>query len=67
MAVTVSGAGGTFVMETPEALFQTHIAPGNLRQNYDVGRDGRFLINRLLEDTSSEPIHSLLNWRPPGK
>ena len=31
-AVTVSGAGGTFVTGTPEALFQTHIAPAVNRQ-----------------------------------
>ena len=30
-----------------------------------LGRDGRFLINTELESTFTEPIHLLLNWRPP--
>lgn len=67
MAVTASAQGATFVPGTPEALFQTHIASGNFRQNYDVTRDGRFLIDTQLDDTSTEPIHLLLNWHPPGK
>jgi Tol biopolymer transport system component len=68
MAVTVAGVGGTFVQATPEALFPTHMVPeGTFRQSYDVGLDGRFLIVTQLDDASSEPIHLLLNWRPPGK
>jgi serine/threonine-protein kinase len=67
MAATVSGTGRTFVTGTPEALFQTRMAPANNRQSYDVGRDGRFLIVTQLDDASTEPIHLLLNWRPPGK
>ncbi len=59
--------GATFVPGTPEALFQTHIAPGTFKPNYDVARDGRFLIDTELDDTSTEPIHLLLNWRPPAK
>jgi site-specific recombinase XerD len=38
-----------------------------LHHKIDVARDGRFLINTELDDTSSEPIHLLLNWRPPAK
>ena len=37
------------------------------RPQYDVARDGRFLINTELQDTSTEPIHLLLNWKPPAK
>jgi len=65
MAVAASAQGGKFVPGTPEALFQTHIAPVSIRPNYDVARDGRFLINTELDDTSAEPIHLLLNWHPP--
>jgi hypothetical protein len=67
MAVAASAPAGTFVPGTPEALFQTHIAPVSTRQNYDVARDGRFLIVTQLDDASTEPIHLLLNWHPPGK
>lgn len=32
-----------------------------------MARDGWFLIDTELPDASSEPIHLLLNWKPPGK
>ena len=64
-AVAAGAAGGTFVTGTPEVLFQTHPAPGAFKQQYDVSRDGRFLINTDLLDTTTEPIHLLLNWHPP--
>ena len=67
VAVQRTAQGETPVPGTPTALFQTHIAPGANRANYDVARDGRFLINTALDDTSVEPIHLLLNWRPPTK
>jgi hypothetical protein len=67
MAVAASSQGGTFVQGTPEALFQTHAVAGVYRQQYDVARDGRFLVDTGLEDTSAEPIHLLLNWRAPAK
>ena len=67
MAVAASAVGGTFAPGTPEALFQTHALAGLVRQSYDVARDGRFLINTVLQDASTEPIHLLLNWKPPSK
>jgi serine/threonine protein kinase len=39
----------------------------NICQLYDVARDGRFLIDTELDDASTEPIHRLLNWKPPAK
>ena len=65
MAVAASAQNGTFVPGTPEALFQTHIASAVSKQHYDVAHDGRFLIVTELQDTSTEPIHLLLNWKPP--
>lgn len=57
----------TFAPGTPEVLFQTtHMVQGIFKQRYDVGRDGRFLINTELESSSIEPIHLLLNWKPPA-
>ena len=52
MAATVVTQGATLTPGTPEALFQTHITQGTNRQQYDVARDGRFLINTELERTS---------------
>jgi hypothetical protein len=67
MAVSATVQGATLTPGTPEALFQTHVTRGNNRQQYDVARDRRFLINTDLESASTEPIHLLLNWRPPAK
>jgi Tol biopolymer transport system component/tRNA A-37 threonylcarbamoyl transferase component Bud32 len=65
MAVAVLAQGAAFTPGTPAALFQTRIPQSNNRPNYDVARDGRFLIATDLQDTSTEPIHLLLNWKPP--
>jgi hypothetical protein len=56
---------------TPEALFSTRIWGGgidsNQRPQYDVSRDGRFLINTVLDDATTSPITVILNWHPaPG-
>jgi serine/threonine protein kinase len=67
MVVAVMAQGATFAPSTPEALFQTHIALGTNKPQYDVARDGRFLIDTELADASTEPIHLLLNWKPPAK
>jgi Tol biopolymer transport system component len=67
MAAAVVTQGATFTPGTPEALFQTHVTRATNKQQYDVARDGKFLINTDLADTSTEPIHLLLNWKPPVK
>jgi len=67
MAAAVTAQGGTFAPDTPESLFQTRITPATNKQQYDVARDGRFLIDTDLPDTSTQPIHLLLNWKPPRK
>jgi len=67
MAVTVAAHGAIFTPGAPEVLFQTHMAPTANRPQYDVARDGRFLINTELQDASTEPIHLLLNWKPPAR
>jgi hypothetical protein len=52
------------------ALFQTRIYGGgvnlNSGPNYDVARDGRFLINTILDDAAS-PITLIQNWKPLDK
>jgi serine/threonine-protein kinase len=65
MAAAVTVQGGSLAPGTPEALFQTHVVSIVTRQAYDVGRDGRFLIATEVESASTEPIHLLLNWKPP--
>jgi hypothetical protein len=36
-------------------------------QQYDVARDGRFLINVLNDEALSSSLTMLLNWNPQGK
>lgn len=67
MAAKVAAQGATFQAMTPESLFQTHITQATNKQEYDVARDGRFLILTDLPDTSAEPIHLLLNWQPAAR
>ena len=67
MAASVTALGATVIPGPSEALFQTSIPPATNRQQYDVARDGRFLIDTELQEASAEPIHLLLNWHPPGK
>jgi hypothetical protein len=31
---------------------------------YDVGIDGRFLVNHLLVDVTASPITVVVNWKP---
>jgi hypothetical protein len=57
--------GSTFEVGMPTRLFPTRIAGGGSmrsnRPNYDVSRDGRFLINQPVEEASVIPINVILN------
>ncbi len=56
--------GATFEAGTPVALFPTRIGNfTNLKPQYALSRDGRFLINQPLKD-SNTPITLILNWKP---
>ena len=71
MAAPVTATGETLEPGTPVTLFQTRIFGGGTynaqgRQQYDVTRDGRFLINTVL-DSAASPITLLQNWKPPAK
>jgi serine/threonine protein kinase len=71
MAAPIASAGAGFDPGAPIKLFQTRILGGGQdngqNRQYDVSRDGRFLINTILGDAVS-PITLLQNWHPePGK
>lgn len=70
MAAPITAKGPTLAPGAPVALFATRIFGGgvdNARgRQYDVTRDGRFLINTLLDDATT-PSTLLQNWRPEGK
>ena len=70
MAAPIAVAGTTLAPGAPVALFPTKIFGGGvdnqLGRQYDVTRDGRFLINTVLLEASM-PITLLQNWRPDVK
>lgn len=70
MAVPVTAAGASFDAGTPVALFPTRMVEGGTvaanRPQYAVTRDGRFLINQPVADTTAAPITLILNWQPPA-
>jgi Tol biopolymer transport system component len=68
MAAAVSASGTAFQSGTPMALFQTRVLGGGSvpsnRAQYDIARDGRFLINQRVNDATAAPITLILNWHP---
>jgi hypothetical protein len=70
MAAPIMATGTTLTPGAPVALFHTRIYGGGMDNlqglQYDVTRDGRFLINMVLDDASG-PITLLRNWKPEVK
>jgi hypothetical protein len=65
MAASITSSGA-LAADTPVALFSTRpvTGAGVNKQQYMVSRDGRFLLNELVEASNSVPITLLLNWTP---
>ncbi len=70
MAAPITATGATIEPGAPIVLFPTRIYGGGVdalqNRQYDVTRDGRFLINTIVDETPP-PITLLMNWRPEGK
>jgi eukaryotic-like serine/threonine-protein kinase len=70
MAVPIAIKGATVEPGRPVSLFRTRMYGGStdvsVGAEYDVARDGRFLIDTIPGDASS-PITLLQNWKPPAK
>jgi hypothetical protein len=66
MAVPITASGAGFEAGVPVALFPTRMT-GGLKPQYAVSRDGRFLINQIVEESTSSPIALILNWNPVPK
>jgi serine/threonine protein kinase len=68
VSVPVSVRDERLELGTPVALFRPRILGGGVENvqgwNYHVARDGRFLVNTLLEDAAGSPITIVQNWRP---
>ena len=70
MATPITMKGSTLEPGASTPLFRTHIVGGGTDMNmgiqFDVSRDGRFLINTLQEDVGAAPITLLQNWKECG-
>jgi Tol biopolymer transport system component len=68
MEVLVVARGDALEAGAPTVLFQPPMFGGGTENGqgpqYDVARDGRFLVNTVLEDTLAAPIVVIQNWRP---
>jgi Tol biopolymer transport system component len=67
MAVAVIATASAFDAAAPVPLFEPRMFGGgtnpDLGRQYDVSRDGRFLVNIAL-DAEAAPITILQNWKP---
>jgi Tol biopolymer transport system component len=70
MAASITVTGTTLAAGAPVVLFPTRVAGGGVDaqqgRQYDVGPDGRFLINSELVGAAA-PITLLMNWKPEGR
>ena len=70
MAASITVTGTALAPGAPVALFPTRVSGGGVDRpqgrEYDVGPDGRFLINSQV-DSAAAPITLLMNWTPEGK
>jgi hypothetical protein len=68
VAVPIAVNGPVLNPGRPVPLFRSRIFGGGReiyqREQYDVGPDGRFLINVPTDDAVAPPITLLLNWNP---
>jgi hypothetical protein len=67
MAAAVDGQSAAFQVGEVQRLFEVSprlsTSAGVIGYGYDVSADGqRFLVNTLLDETSSDPITLLVNW-----
>ena len=66
MAAPITATGTTLEPGTPVALFDTRIYGGGADnqqgRQYDVTRDGRFLINVTTDEATASPITLISNW-----
>ena len=67
MAALVTVTDVTLAPGAPVALFPTRVVGGGTDtsqgRQYDVTRDGRFLINTVLDEAAA-PITLIQNWNP---
>ena len=65
MATAITAQAGSITPGQPVALFTANFVRSTIRPQYDVARDGGFLVNLELNDAATPPITLLLNWKGP--
>jgi Tol biopolymer transport system component len=60
MAVKINTSGGKFQASVPQPLFDVRL-PANA--NFDVSKDGRFLIPMAVDAVANVPMTVVLNWQ----
>ena len=65
MAAAITAQASSITPGQPVALFTANFARNTNRPQYDVARDGRFLVNVELTDAATPPITLLMNWKGP--
>jgi Tol biopolymer transport system component len=65
MSAGIRTTGSTIEVAPPVALFQTRIVNSlsQIKHQYTIAHDGRFLIN-TAQESSASPITVILNWKP---
>jgi hypothetical protein len=70
MAAPIVATATALTPGAPVLLFPTLIYGGGvdtqLGRQYDVTRDGRFLLNTVVDDATT-PITLLMHWNPAAK
>jgi Tol biopolymer transport system component len=61
MAAEIKTAGGKFQASVPKPLFDVRLGTNN--PNFDVSKDGRFLIPTAAEQSANVPMMVVLNWQ----
>ncbi len=71
MAAPIRVRGAELLPGAPVPLFRPRISRGGadvgIGPQYDVSRDGRFLINTVADDATLAPITLIQNWNPERK
>ena len=71
MAAAIGMKDGAVEPGVPVGLFKPRIVGGGraypIVHQYDVRRDGRFLINVRVGGTPASPLTLLLNWKANGE
>jgi hypothetical protein len=70
MSASINASEEVLDVGTPQTLFSSGIwgagSSPDISRQYDVTRDGRFLINTVLDEITA-PITILQNWNPESR